>query len=199
VLTSLPRPRMMTILDAEALKIPLGLFLSRDEPVDVGERIVDLLRFKTFSSKCQVRTWGEMCISRSTCLTSVGDLLTLSSSVPGRTGLRARAVTSVASRWRPPTWSSTPPSPASSAAASAQTIPVYLSLRCLERDLRRSVRLRRTSDARDSQRASRSRASCRRSNSAGGDGSAVARQRRRTKTATPNDLQTTATNFDDVR
>ena len=53
---------MMTILDAEALKVPLGLFLSKDEPADVGERIIDLLRFKTFSSKCQVRTWGDMCV-----------------------------------------------------------------------------------------------------------------------------------------
>lgn len=56
---------MMTLLDAEALKVPLGLFLSRDEPVDVGERIVDLLRWKTFSSKCEVRTWADMCVLRS--------------------------------------------------------------------------------------------------------------------------------------
>lgn len=54
---------MMTILDAEALKVPIGLFLSKDEPSDVGERIVDLLRFKTFSSKCQVQTWGDMCVT----------------------------------------------------------------------------------------------------------------------------------------
>lgn len=69
---------MLTIPDAEALKVPVGLFASQDEPHDVVRlrssssrrhpadrcrpqvlQIIDTFRRKTFSSRCVCRTWPE--------------------------------------------------------------------------------------------------------------------------------------------
>ena len=53
-------PAMLTLPDAEALKIPVGLFPSKDEPADQVQQMVDAFRMKTFSARCVCRPFATM-------------------------------------------------------------------------------------------------------------------------------------------
>jgi len=48
---SLVHPAMLSADDAPSLNIPLGLYISNDEPIKEAEKITDILSKKPFASK----------------------------------------------------------------------------------------------------------------------------------------------------
>ncbi|KAF9023417.1 hypothetical protein BDZ89DRAFT_1102696 [Hymenopellis radicata] len=53
-------PAMLSVDDASKLTVPLGMYVSGDEPVDEYEKIVDVVSKKPFSDKCDAKNYSNM-------------------------------------------------------------------------------------------------------------------------------------------
>ncbi|KAG9122574.1 hypothetical protein FRC07_000988 [Ceratobasidium sp. 392] len=53
-------PAMLDVKDAENLKVPLAIFPSKDEPLDVYEKIIDTISTKPFASKNVYKVYPDM-------------------------------------------------------------------------------------------------------------------------------------------
>ncbi|KAF7306597.1 Dienelactone hydrolase family protein [Mycena indigotica] len=57
---SIVHPAMMSVGDAEKLTVPLGIYPSKDEPVDEYVKIVNSLASKPFASRCDNKLYANM-------------------------------------------------------------------------------------------------------------------------------------------
>ncbi|KAG9100397.1 hypothetical protein FRC06_004173 [Ceratobasidium sp. 370] len=53
-------PAMLDVKDAENLKVPLAIFPSKDEPLDLYEQIIKTISTKPFASKNVYKVYGDM-------------------------------------------------------------------------------------------------------------------------------------------
>ncbi|KAG8748636.1 hypothetical protein FRC10_000027 [Ceratobasidium sp. 414] len=53
-------PAMLDVKDAEGLKVPLAIFPSKDEPMDLYEQIIKTISAKPFAAKNVYKVYGDM-------------------------------------------------------------------------------------------------------------------------------------------
>ncbi|KAK7058344.1 hypothetical protein VNI00_001975 [Paramarasmius palmivorus] len=57
---SIVHPAMLSAEDANKLTVPLGMYISGDEPVDEYNKIIDVLSKKPFASQCDYKNYTNM-------------------------------------------------------------------------------------------------------------------------------------------
>ncbi|TFK76734.1 hypothetical protein BDN72DRAFT_829888 [Pluteus cervinus] len=53
-------PAMMSVQDAETLTVPVGIYISKDEPISEYNKMVDVVSEKSFASQCDNKVYPNM-------------------------------------------------------------------------------------------------------------------------------------------
>ncbi|GLB36509.1 putative dienelactone hydrolase family protein [Lyophyllum shimeji] len=53
-------PAMLSAADAEKLTVPLAIYISKDEPIDEYDKILQIIRKKPFAAKCDHKKYANM-------------------------------------------------------------------------------------------------------------------------------------------